>query len=114
MNILQEIKKCLDSDDDICISDSVYDKSIEIVSKIDQEYFKINYECYSTKYKTLIIDFSQNENLFSLEIASKALGYFIEGKINKMEESIDITTNDEIDLAIRQIEIDIEKLFFNV
>lgn len=114
MNILNEIKEFLYSDDDRCISQRVHDKSVEVISKIDDRFFNIEYECYPSKFKTLIIDFTKGNDLLSLEIGYKSLGYFTEGKINKMEESMNITTNDEIYIAVKQIEVDLENLFFYV
>ncbi len=110
MKIFHEIKECLYSDDRN-ITQRVYDKSIDVVSKINPKYFELNHDCYATTYQTLVIDFYDSVSELSLEIGYKQLGYFTDGKLYKQVDFIDIENDEQIDIAIKQIEEDLDKLF---
>jgi hypothetical protein len=112
MKIFHEIKECLDSEDRK-ITQRVYDKSIDVVSKMNPKYFELNHDCYGTKYKTLVIDFYDDVSELSLEIGYKDLGYFTDGKLFKEVDLIDIENDNRIDIAVKQIEEDLDKLFKN-
>lgn len=111
--ILDEIKLLATEYEYRYITERVLNKSIEVINKIDDVFFKENTEAYATPYKTLVLDFFKGKNELSLEIGYKQLGYFICGDFDKMVEFMDIESNDDINLAVKEIENDLSRLFNN-
>ena len=100
---LELLKKQLDlfltsSDDDLIISSKVYNSSYFIIDNLYPSiYNEINInEIYTSNYGTVIMDWEkENGDVFSLEIGSEKLGYFIEvGSVDvKQVEEIDINNS---------------------
>lgn len=109
--ILEEIKKLSIENNYRYITERVLNKSIDVINKIDDFFFKENTETYATPYKTLVIDFKNGDSELSLEIGYKQLGYFMDGENNKIVEFIDIETEEQIDLSLIEITNDLNKLF---
>lgn len=109
--IIEEVKKLSIENDYRFITERVLNKSIEIIDKIDVSYFKENTEVYATPYKTLVIDFINDESELSLEIGYKQLGYFMDGDFDKMVEFLDIETDEQIITSVKEVTNDLNKLF---
>ncbi len=76
------------------ISANVYHNSIKLLSKISPTVFNEFYEdgLYTTDNGTVIFDWEQSEDVFSLEIGKDALGYFVE------KDGVDILQVDKLSL----------------
>lgn len=111
--ILEEVKKLAIENDYRFITERVLNKSIEVINKIDSSFFKDDTETYATPYRTLVIDFKNNNSELSLEIGYKQLGYFVDGEYDKIVEFLNIETDDEIVSSIEEVTNDLNKLFNN-
>jgi len=62
------------------LSDYVFEYFKEVVEKLSKEHLVVleEYNIYTTPYNAIIIDWCKGENVFSLEITNKFIGYFIE------------------------------------
>lgn len=109
--ILEEAKLLTSEIDYKFITERVLNKSIEVINKINSDFFNDKTEVYATPYKTLVIDFYDDISEFSLEIGYKQLGYFTDGKMRKEVEFLDIETETEVELAVSEIEKDLNRLF---
>lgn len=95
------------------LTQRVSNKSKSIVMNINAVYFTdYEYDVRVSPYSTLLIDWFDGENELSLEIGKDYLGYYCDGKVVKAVDSIDITTDDRILLAVSIIENDISLSVF--
>lgn len=95
------------------ITERVANKAKEILPLLKDKYFQYVDYCYATTWNTYCIDFLKDKNLFSLEIGYKQLGYFTElnDQPHKQVDFMDIETDEQIKVAIAEIETDLEILF---
>jgi len=62
------------------LSDLVFEYFKEVVGKLSINHLSIleEHDIYATPYNAMIIDWCKGEDIFSLEITNKYIGYFIE------------------------------------
>lgn len=95
------------------LSNNVADKAKTIVENINLNFFdNYNTEVKISPYSTLIIDWFDGDNEFSLEIGKDFLGYYCDSeRLIKEVDKIEITTPEKISNAIIKIENDLSKVF---
>ena len=100
------------SDEDIKINSKVYNSSYYIINNLYPSiYNEINInDIYTSNYGTLIIDWEKKSgDVFSLEIGSEKLGYFIE------KDNIDIKQMEEIEIegSLKELLTDLSSFLNN-
>ncbi len=95
------------------LSPNVAEKAKVIVENINLNYLNnYNTEVKISPYSTLIIDWFDEKNEFSLEIGKDYLGYYCDGEnFDKEVDKIAITTPEDISFAINEIENDLSEIF---
>jgi len=97
----------------IPLSNYVAEKAKIIVENLNLDFFENkDFEIKPTPYSTLVIDWYNNENEFSLEVGKSYLGYYCDGVISKEVDQIEISSIDQITNAINQIERDLRKILY--
>lgn len=88
------------------LSFEVIDQCLFLIDKLNPlSLRKIYYEdIYSTECGTVIFDWEKNsDNVFSLEIGSKAIGYFIEVEGKDIKQVDSVILNKHIDILIKDL-----------
>lgn len=105
------LKENWDGFNSVALTKNVAEKAKIFIENIDSNFLK-NYEYYISlsPYSTLIIDWYNDRNEFSLEIGKDSIGYFCDGeKVIKEVDKIDISTIESLVNAVKIVEEDLEK-----
>lgn len=89
------------NDEEIKISNRVYNNAIDIIDQLYPSLWdKINFDnIYASNYGTIIFDWEkENGDVFSLEVGSEKIGYFIEidGNDIKQVDELQVNESDKI------------------
>ncbi len=98
----------INSDVDLKISSDVYNNSYSIIEELYPSiYDSLSLDdIYPSNYGTLIFDWEkENGDIFSLEIGSESLGYFIEVDGRDQKQIDEITIEDSLNVLLKDLSI---------
>lgn len=106
-NLLKNISKYLEEEN---IQKEVQINTIKVIESLS-EFFIDNIDLdsiYTSSYGTILVDFERDNNIFSIEIGSKSIGYFseIESITNDFCEESFIDDNEKLNLTIGKLNND--------